>query len=176
MKLTHHHATILFWIGLLLLTGFSAFAYKYYFVGEKQEQIFCTMEAMQCPDGVTYVGREGPNCEFKKCPEFNSGSDFKTSGTVFGKVSIGPLCPVEPCNSTVNPYSGKELIFKSGTLTQKAKLGADGSYQLNLLAGNYSITLSDCQYMGCSVVFPKNINVTANKNFELNIDIDTGIR
>lgn len=27
----------------------------------------CTEEAKQCPDG-SYVGREGPNCEFKACP------------------------------------------------------------------------------------------------------------
>ncbi len=28
----------------------------------------CTQEAMLCPDGVTYVGRSGPNCEFAACP------------------------------------------------------------------------------------------------------------
>ena len=27
----------------------------------------CTMDARLCPDGSA-VGREGPNCEFKKCP------------------------------------------------------------------------------------------------------------
>jgi hypothetical protein len=31
------------------------------------EQVFCTADAMMCPDG-SYVGREGPNCEFKACP------------------------------------------------------------------------------------------------------------
>lgn len=30
--------------------------------------VACTMEAKMCPDGVTYVGRQGPNCEFAKCP------------------------------------------------------------------------------------------------------------
>ena len=28
----------------------------------------CTDEAKQCPDGKTYVGRTGPNCEFAACP------------------------------------------------------------------------------------------------------------
>lgn len=32
--------------------------------------VACTMEAKMCPDGVTYVGRQGPNCEFAKCPGF----------------------------------------------------------------------------------------------------------
>jgi Flp pilus assembly protein CpaB len=27
----------------------------------------CTMEAKQCPDG-SYVGRQGPKCEFAPCP------------------------------------------------------------------------------------------------------------
>lgn len=29
--------------------------------------VVCTMEAKQCPDG-SYVGRQGPNCEFAPCP------------------------------------------------------------------------------------------------------------
>ncbi len=32
-------------------------------------QIACTMEAKLCPDGLNYVGRTGPKCEFSKCPE-----------------------------------------------------------------------------------------------------------
>lgn len=33
----------------------------------EEETTFCTMDAMQCPDG-SYVGRTGPDCEFV-CPE-----------------------------------------------------------------------------------------------------------
>jgi len=32
------------------------------------EQVACTMDAKLCPDGSS-VGREGPKCEFKACPE-----------------------------------------------------------------------------------------------------------
>lgn len=35
------------------------------------DQIFCTMEAKLCSDGKTYVGRQGSNCEFAKCPGEN---------------------------------------------------------------------------------------------------------
>ncbi len=28
----------------------------------------CTRDAKVCPDGVTSVGRTGPNCEFAPCP------------------------------------------------------------------------------------------------------------
>ena len=45
------------------------------------EQVFCTQEAKLCPDGVTYVGREGPNCEFAKCPELEPGDAEVTPET-----------------------------------------------------------------------------------------------
>lgn len=31
-------------------------------------QMICTQEAKLCPDGVNYVSRTGPNCEFAACP------------------------------------------------------------------------------------------------------------
>ncbi len=34
----------------------------------KTEPVACTMEARLCPDGVNYVSRTGPNCEFAACP------------------------------------------------------------------------------------------------------------
>ncbi len=35
----------------------------------KCENVACTEEAKICPDGVTVVAREGPNCEFAPCPD-----------------------------------------------------------------------------------------------------------
>lgn len=34
---------------------------------EVEEPVFCPQDAMQCPDG-SWVGRQGPNCEFAPCP------------------------------------------------------------------------------------------------------------
>jgi len=31
------------------------------------EEVFCTMDAKECPDG-SFVGRQGPDCEFSPCP------------------------------------------------------------------------------------------------------------
>ena len=33
-----------------------------------EQKTACTQEAKMCPDGKTYVGRIGPNCEFAPCP------------------------------------------------------------------------------------------------------------
>ena len=36
------------------------------------ETVACTQVAKLCPDGVTYVSRSGPNCEFAACPTSDS--------------------------------------------------------------------------------------------------------
>ena len=74
-------------ISAVVLFG-GAFAYQYFAkpqtsitpparVGNDQqnsgEQVMCTMDAMQCPDG-SYVGRTGPNCEFV-CPTTTEATD-----------------------------------------------------------------------------------------------------
>ncbi len=38
---------------------------------EENEAIACTMEVKQCSDG-SYVGRQGPNCDFAVCPVFTT--------------------------------------------------------------------------------------------------------
>lgn len=56
---------------LILVGGYWAWmAFRNRLAGE--EQVFCTQEAMLCPDG-SYVGRTGPNCEFAPCPGINDG-------------------------------------------------------------------------------------------------------
>jgi len=39
----------------------------------------CTLEAKLCPDGKTYVGRTGPNCEFAACPTSAGGQIDRTN-------------------------------------------------------------------------------------------------
>jgi len=46
-----------------------------------QKPIGCTMEAKMCPDGVTYVGRTGPKCEFEACPKTPTTSTKPSSTT-----------------------------------------------------------------------------------------------
>ena len=43
---------------ILLVIGFKVQA-------NNNDTIACTMDAKLCPDGVTYVGRSGPKCEFQ---------------------------------------------------------------------------------------------------------------
>lgn len=40
--------------------------------------VACTMDVKLCPDGVTYVGRTAPKCEFAACPSVSPCVDLKT--------------------------------------------------------------------------------------------------
>lgn len=60
--------TLLTITALLLLTGAGCVTQgdKNKTTPPESELIYCTQDAMQCPDG-NYVGRTGPNCQFV-CP------------------------------------------------------------------------------------------------------------
>ena len=140
-----------------------------------EEPIYCTMEAKLCPDGSA-VGRTGPNCEFAACPEV-------TAGFLKGKVTIGPLCPVERippdpnCQPTEATYKAWQIAVY--TLDKKTKLAQiepnlDGSYQVILSAGTYLIDFEQSHAFARSL--PTTVIITKDETTVLNIDIDTGIR
>ncbi len=99
-------------------------------------------------------------------------------GVIWGKVTIGPLCPVEPCrNPQPDVYSSRALILQPATgKTVSIQLNADGSFKAAVDAGTYSVTLSNCEFMGCKRVLPKTVIVNPSQVASLEIDIDTGIR
>ncbi len=70
------HKQYLLAIGLIVLLAIAVVVYSERTptsqnVGEtgnqEEEAVFCTMDAMECPDG-SFVGRVAPSCEFAPCP------------------------------------------------------------------------------------------------------------
>lgn len=61
-------------------------------------QVVCTADAMQCPDG-SFVGRVGPSCEFAACPSVEdenqneevSVSDNDKANLITANVSVGEV-------------------------------------------------------------------------------------
>ncbi len=109
-------------------------------------------------------------------------SQPQQKGTLYGKVTIGPLCPVEPCNvppeQVAQAYFARRLLVYDESKTkviQEIKLGNDGSYSAKLNPGTYVV---DINRLGIdrSAEVPKEITIEAGKSIELNVDIDTGIR
>jgi hypothetical protein len=108
-------------------------------------------------------------------------------GIVSGFVLVGPAQPVCSTNGceTIN-MSGYSLVFvyncdKSNPcpmIAFAAKLASNGSYSLELPAGNFTaVSLSPtCSWLGCPRSFPSPFMVVAGETTVLNITIDTGIR
>ena len=102
----------------------------------------------------------------------------KAEGILTGRVTIGPLCPVEPCaNPAPDVYSSRELLLtRDGEAPVVLPLADDGSFQALIPTGIYSVELSDCVFLGCGLSLPVVVTVTDGETATLAIDIDTGIR
>lgn len=157
---------------LIIVVVFALGGGTYYFLVKKAPKpTVCTTEAKICPDGSA-VGRTGSKCEFADCPNIKAG-------ILKGKVTIGPLCPVEPCPDTVsNPYILRKIILQkqTGESFPPIILQEDGSFETEIGVGVYTLSLSDCNFLGCNYGLPKTVTIEADKTTEVEIDIDTGIR
>ena len=95
-----------------------------------------------------------------------------------GSVSIGPLCPVEPCTSTINPYEGLELVVRAepDRVARRIALEDDGSFEGVVSPGRYSVNIEPCEFLGCDFELPIDIELKSGDQKVLDINIDTGIR
>ncbi|MBI4311366.1 MAG: hypothetical protein HY681_06250 [Chloroflexi bacterium] len=101
-----------------------------------------------------------------------------TLGVLYGQVRIGPLCPVEPCTRpTGDLYSSRSLVVESAAGSRiETPLTPDGWFKVQLAAGAYVVTLTNCDFLGCRSALPQKVTVQAGQVAELAIEIDTGIR
>ena len=99
-------------------------------------------------------------------------------GVFAGSVNIGPFCPVGPCTNLVGDiYSSRQLQLQSGAGEDVlVELRRDGTFMAFVPVGEYSVSLSDCDYLGCSSVLPVTVVINEGEATDLDIDIDTGIR
>ena len=118
---------------------------------------------------------------FKVLSTFKFTDSYQTGiGIVQGKVSIGPICPVEridmPCKVNPEVYtSRKVIIYKNDqkTVVEEKNLNPDGSYEFSLPAGEYYVNVIP---QGIGILPPRKIVIIENKTTQLDFDIDTGIR
>ena len=103
------------------------------------------------------------------------------SGTLTGTVTIGPLCPVEPCSVPRDQvdaaYAARPLLImtEGGTLVQSVTANPDTGYSVSLRPGTYIVDITH-QGIGGSPDLPKTVTIRAGETVRLDIDIDTGIR
>jgi hypothetical protein len=103
------------------------------------------------------------------------------TGTLAGNVTIGPLCPVEPC--TVTPdrltaaYAARTIVVSmpGGVVVAQAVPDPYTGFSFVLKPGTYIVDIKH-QGIDRSPELPKTITIRAGETIRLDISIDTGIR
>ncbi len=110
-----------------------------------------------------------------------------------GTVTIGPLCPVEPCDLPPEQIAAiymarKVIVYEQRTETKvtEANLGKDGKYSFDLDPGVYTVDVSDAGGNALPLdpaerprignATPQEVEIRAGEIFVVDFDIDTGIR
>ncbi len=106
-------------------------------------------------------------------------------GILQGKISIGPICPVERippdpgCLPTAETYKAYPVsVWTSNGKRKIAQIdpALDGSFKIELKPGKYMVILErEYNRIGSSNL-PVEVLIFSNNKTLLNIDIDTGIR
>ena len=106
-------------------------------------------------------------------------------GTLQGKVSIGPLCPVErippdpACQPTAETYKAYPVSVWSANMNAKIldlTPSLDGSYSVSLPFGTYNIVLENKSPGIGGSNLPALVDINKDAPTEFDISIDTGIR
>ena len=122
-------------------------------------------------------------------PSSSTGTGTGSAGTLQANFDIGPTAPVCRANMTIGSapslYSSIEAVVSPQPSGQALTLpiswlsngcSVSGSLKASLAPGTYSLTLSNCQMMGCSSALPKTVVVVSGQATTIDLSIDTGIR
>ena len=103
-------------------------------------------------------------------------------GYLQGKVSIGPICPVEseddPCLPDPSLYSSHKLVIlrSNGESVKHVAIHGDGTYRTDLAPGTYGVDFTPHDIGIPGSFEPPEAIVREGETTILNIEIDTGIR
>ena len=112
--------------------------------------------------------------------------DDSETGFLSGKVSIGPLCPVEtdppdpgclPTEETYKAWPVAVFSVDGKRLIVQLNPQLDGTYEVEIPAGKYAINLEDQHFSGVGGSnLPVFVEINNADTTRLDINIDTGIR
>src|SRR3989344_156540 len=126
---------------IVLILAVAVLGGAWWYVGSMQipaeEGLFCTADAMQCPDGG-YVGRTGPNCEFV-CPEeaaerevslyyYNQALDQGPGGAQCTSSGLVPVQRNLPGDATVAEVI--ELLLRGELSQEELTQGIEAEFPL----------------------------------------------
>ncbi len=103
------------------------------------------------------------------------------SGVLEGKVTIGPLQPVERSGMTPptppEVYQARKILVydEDGRLLHTVDIDNTGSYRVELGLGSYTVDINHVGLDRSSDV-PKEVEIKSGQTVKLDIAIDTGLR
>lgn len=116
----------------------------------------------------------------------------EAEGIMRGKVTIGPLCPVEPCDlppdQIARIYEARKVfVYQKATEAKvtEANLKGNGEFSFSLRQGTYIVDISDAEGNELPLdsvlrpignALPQEVEVRPYEEVTVNFDIDTGIR
>ena len=109
------------------------------------------------------------------------GGTHQANGVLEGKVSIGPITPVQQSTPVPTPpevYAARKvLVYDSehNKLLYTVNLDDNGNYRIELEPGTYVVDINHVGIDRSSEV-PKTIEIEPGITVVLNISIDTGLR
>ncbi len=109
------------------------------------------------------------------CVACGSGAGAPAGG-IEGRVTTGPTCPVQREDSPCPPgiWTGTVRATSSDGAAHESTTGSDGSYQLALEPGTYTVT---AVVEGTGPPIAKPVTVTVGSTMQrLDLQVDTGIR
>ncbi len=112
------------------------------------EPVACTMDAKMCPDG-SYVGRQGPHCEFAACPVGDpvlATTTIQTSinkTVTIGSVSITPIEVLEDsrCPRDVVCIQAGTVRLRTNINTSNVPVEQNFTLGQSVTIGSYNIEL-----------------------------------
>ena len=125
---------------------------------------------------VIIIGIIGAAALYSGCLQGGAGT-----GTLAGHVSIGPLCPVEPCTIShdrlVAAYAARPITISTtyGSRVTTVTADPDTGYSVALQPGTYIVDIPH-QGIGGSRELPATVTIRSGETVRLDISIDTGIR
>jgi len=134
------------------------------------------------------TGKDTLNMNAPCCDRYNIHfvRENVATGTLRGKISIGPLCPVETvpprpeCLPTEETYKQWQTAVWNRSKTIKIcniNPDLDGNFEVTLSPGKYIVDFETPRSNGPTTTnMPLDVTVTTNETVSISIDIDTGIR
>ena len=121
-----------------------------------------------------------PTPQGAKEEEKETAAILKVKGLLIGKVTLGPLSPVEglPGRPAQELLAGVRIKISkpSGELIETVVTDKKGEYRVVLPPGTYRVEMEPLEHGRWTKDLPTTITITQRKEARLDVRVDTGIR